>query len=180
MLIKLDKIRREVVRSKEWKPYEKKRLLRFLDMQLNCWGMLEDSSSKVRRAKESMLLRGWEQFTQDLLSKEKLASGKRISAVTGKGKGEGGLEVSTAGTVVKGDVKPLKEGFEMSVGTVEPPDQTVLRPNPHTVLVPQVGEVELSPFALWAQDAEAIEKSQAVEETPATEAKSKQTNNEKK
>ena len=180
MLIKLDKIRREVVRSKEWKPYEKKRLLRFLDMQLNCWGMLEDSSSKVRRAKESMLLRGWEQFTKDLQSKEKLASGKPVSGVTGKGKKEGGLEVSTVGTVVEGDVKPLKEGFETSVGKAEPPDQKVLRPNPHTVLESQVGEVELSPFALWAQKAETIEKSQAVEETAATEVKSKQTHDEKK
>ena len=178
VFIELDKMRKEVEQSKEWKPHEKKRLLGFLESQLNSWGMLEDSSREVRRAKESMVLRAWEKFTQHLQSKEKPGSEKPVSGVTKKEKEEGGLEVGalTAGT----DVETLKEGPETHFGTVEARDQTVLRPNPHTVLVPQVGEVELSPFALWAQDAEAIEKSQGVEETPATETKSKQKNDEQK
>jgi hypothetical protein len=166
VLHKLDKMRREVELSSVWKGAEKQRLLRFLAMQLDSWGMLEDNSDRVRKMKERMLLQAWGEFTEKLEPKKKPRKARKDDKGLTKEADER-LEagISTKGTTVQGDVKVLKEGIETAFGMEEEPvGQTVSHVDSHTVLVPQVGEVELSPFAIWAQQADEISKS--VDSTP--------------
>lgn len=162
---KLNAMRRKVEKSSEWKGSEKQRLLRFLGTLLDSWGTLEDNSTRVRKMKEQIFLQAWGEFTEKMMPKEKTWKAKKDKGL--KKKAGEGLEAgtSTKGTTIQGDVKVLKEGIETVVGTDgEPVGQTVLHSDSHTVLVPQVGEVELSPFAIWDQQADAVAES--VDSTP--------------
>jgi hypothetical protein len=59
--------------SNEWRKNEKNELLRFLAMQIDSWGMLQDDlkSPRVRRTKERILLRTWGKFTEGMVSERK-------------------------------------------------------------------------------------------------------------
>jgi hypothetical protein len=171
VLHKLDQMRRQVQKSSVWKGPEKQRLLRFLAMLLDSWGSLEDGSDRVRKMKERMFLQAWGEFTEKLEPKKKTLKAKKgdKGLKTKKQGREGGI--STKGTTVQADVKVLKEGIETAVGTEEPVGQTILHTDSHTVIVPQVGEVELSPFAIWAQQADAVADSTTSPDTPPSKIK---------
>jgi hypothetical protein len=179
VLHKLDEMRAQIGKSSDWSWRQKRRLLRFLEMQLNSWGLLEDPSSKVRKAKEAMFLSAWDEFTEDLKPEKDRKIGAKKNEKKKK-KGEAGLEVgaSTARTMVQGGGKGL-EGVETAVGTEEPAvDQATSHPDSHTVLVPQVGEVELSQFAVWAQGVDKsgpVDESTSVDETVTEKTQKSQT-----
>jgi hypothetical protein len=137
VLFQIQRYAKKVRESKQWNREEKEELLRFLAVQADGWGLLGEKvgpSREVLQAKEDMLLKTWQKFTEGMESRQvadrsvKKGLLKRMPQKAKQAKKRDlGLEteLSTTGIVVHGDVKIISHGVEAPVSSHEPVGQTV-------------------------------------------------------